>query len=284
MSNSNYVWERKRGDRGQEVRRAQLALGIPADGIFGPQTEQAVIAYHGSPIIDRCMMYLLGIPIDLGVDVSSYQVDTDWARVSSVGVTFAWRKVTEGQTHVNGEKSSEAGDSVAFIRDAIRARENNIEVGFYHFGRPDTDIGSSDAKAEAQHFLSYVIPDVCSLPYALDVEKGVSGDYNYNANWVINWCEFVEQTTSKPVIIYTARWAFNSYLKHADDKFIQKIIDRPLWLADYDGNPDDEVAPWDEYTINQFTGSGSIDGIKGNCDVNWSAGGALSKLVNGGYC
>jgi peptidoglycan hydrolase-like protein with peptidoglycan-binding domain len=32
----------KRGDRGQAVRSIQTALGIPADGVFGPQTERAV--------------------------------------------------------------------------------------------------------------------------------------------------------------------------------------------------------------------------------------------------
>jgi hypothetical protein len=32
----------ERGDRGDDVKRIQAALGLPADGIFGPQTERAV--------------------------------------------------------------------------------------------------------------------------------------------------------------------------------------------------------------------------------------------------
>jgi hypothetical protein len=32
----------ERGDRGPAVRRIQRALGLPADGVFGPQTERAV--------------------------------------------------------------------------------------------------------------------------------------------------------------------------------------------------------------------------------------------------
>jgi len=195
-------------------------------------------------------------------------------------VTYMFRKVTEGQTHVNKENGSQIGDGVAFIRDAVRARENGLDVGFYHFGRPDTDVGKGDALAEAKHFLSYIIPDVCNLPCVLDVEKGLKDDHNYNANWVINWCDIVEEKTGKQVLIYTARWAYNSYLKNADDNLIEQIVNRPLWLADYDGYPDDEVAPWGEYALHQFTGTGSIDGVNGNCDVNWSGGGAIAKLIN----
>jgi hypothetical protein len=38
----------KRGDRGSAVRQIQSKLGIPADGIFGPQTERAVKRFQRS--------------------------------------------------------------------------------------------------------------------------------------------------------------------------------------------------------------------------------------------
>ena len=275
-----YEWTRERGDRGQEIRRAQLALGITADGIFGPATEEAVLDYSGTKLLTQCTMQSLGIPIDMGIDVSAYQVDTDWEEVVKAGVAYAWRKVTEGQTHVNREKSSEIGDSVAFLRDVVRAKEVGIHTGYYHFGRLDTGNRSDDAKKEAEHFLSYIIPELADLPHVLDVESGRKDDHNYNAAWVIEWCEHVESKTEHDTMIYCARWAYNSYLKNADSSLIEEIVSRPLWLADYDGKPDDEVAPWDEYAIHQFTGKGSIPGVKGNCDVNWSAGGAIEKLIN----
>ena len=36
----------KRGDRGPAVRSIQRKLGIPADGVFGPQTERAVRSFQ----------------------------------------------------------------------------------------------------------------------------------------------------------------------------------------------------------------------------------------------
>jgi hypothetical protein len=38
----------KRGDRGTAVRQIQSKLGIPADGVFGPQTERAVRRFQRS--------------------------------------------------------------------------------------------------------------------------------------------------------------------------------------------------------------------------------------------
>ena len=38
----------KRGDRGSAVRQVQAKLGIPADGVFGPQTERAVRRFQRS--------------------------------------------------------------------------------------------------------------------------------------------------------------------------------------------------------------------------------------------
>jgi hypothetical protein len=38
----------KRGDRGSAVRQIQGKLGIPADGVFGPQTERAVKRFQRS--------------------------------------------------------------------------------------------------------------------------------------------------------------------------------------------------------------------------------------------
>ena len=283
-----YAWSRKRGaPKDQEVARVQSALGIDSDGLFGPATEAAVKQYQSDVLgvdrkyIDQPMMQSLGMPVHMGIDVSAYQLDTDWKAVASAGVKFMWRKATEGQTHVNSERGDDPGDGIAFARDAVRAQNQGILTGFYHFGRPDT--GSSnpekDAHAEAGHFLRWVFSDLSDLPPVVDLEKGRKNDPNYNAKWLVRFCDIVEQSFHRRCVIYTASWAYDLYLKGADPALIEYIKRRPLWLADYDGKPDNETRIWDEYSVHQFTGTGSIPGVKGNCDVNWSAGGWIERLT-----
>jgi len=50
-SNDNFPLQK--GSRGENVRQLQRALGIPADGSFGPQTESTLLAKTGKPIATK---------------------------------------------------------------------------------------------------------------------------------------------------------------------------------------------------------------------------------------
>ena len=64
--------------------------------------------------------------------------------MAEAGIKFAWIKVTEGTTHVNRG-----------YKDKFKAaRDHGIKVGAYHFGRPDTHVGThDDVTGEVQKFL-----------------------------------------------------------------------------------------------------------------------------------
>jgi lysozyme len=106
----------------------------------------------------------------------------------------------------------------------------------------------------------------------------VKRGWKYNAEWVRDWCDIVEDALECRAVIYTAKWAVDAYLRKAPARALDEIVVRPLWLADYDGYPDDEVAPWSEWTIWQYTGSGKVPGVRGKCDRNWLAGGGLDRI------
>ena len=265
----------REGSRGQEVRRLQRALGgLVVDGLFGPRTQKAVaerqheLGMVGTGAADGRLQRALGIEVLPGIDVSAYQRKTDWAEVRASGQRWVYRKATEGRTHRNGGLAADVKGVLA----------NDMLLGLYHFGRPDTNPGPKDARAEALAFIKVQKQWPCTLSPVLDVEKGVKKGWKYNAEWVRDWCDIVEDALECRAVIYTAKWAVDAYLRKAPARALDEIVVRPLWLADYDGYPDDEVAPWSEWTIWQYTGSGKVPGVRGKCDRNWLAGGGLDRI------
>jgi len=128
------------GDAGQEVARLQLTIGhITVDGKFGPKTETAVKNYQASSglLIDGIAgsetMGDLGIRVLPAIDLSRHNGTVDYKKLSESGIQHAWIKVTEGTTHVNpGYEEKFKG-----------CRDHGITVGAYHFGRPDTNGGTT---------------------------------------------------------------------------------------------------------------------------------------------
>ena len=61
------------------------------------------------------------------------------------------------------------------------------------------------------------------------------------------------------------------------------MLEYPVWYAAYMRGkrlvgPEDKLRGWDEWDVWQYTGHGTLDGIKGRCDMNWIAGEQLCKL------
>jgi len=279
----SYTYTLRKGDEGQEVKRLQSKLSIKADGDFGKNTDAAVQAYQNSNgllvdgIAGPVTLGSLGIPVLAGIDVSAWNGNIDWPDVKSGGTKYAWVKVTEGRTHTNKP----------YKRNIEGCRKNDIVVGGYHFGRPDTGIDNGlrkDAIAEAQHFLSKLQPLLKpgDLIPVLDVEAGMKTDDQHNVDWNLAWLEYVESEIGVKPMVYTARWAVQLYLAKASKASLQELAKYPLWWASYNEGADPKRKPgkiWEEWDVWQWTGHGSIQGIKGRCDQNWLAGGKLNDIL-----
>ena len=115
----------------------------------------------------------------------------------------------------------------------------------------------------------------------LDLEAGMKTDDQLNVDWALAWMEELACHERVRPIIYTAKWYYNSYMKHASKSSLQNIADYPLWLASYNDGTDAErkISIWDRWSVWQWTGNGSVAGVKGKCDQNWIAGGQLSALT-----
>jgi len=276
----SFIYTLRKGDEGQEVKRLQSKLPTVADGKFGSKTEAEVRAYqqHNDLGIDGIAgpqtLGNLGIEVLPGIDVSSHNGTIDFKKVREAGVRYAWIKVTEGTTHQNPGYQKKFDD----------ARENDIIVGAYHFARPDTYAGDSrDWEKEADNFLFQLEKaglETGDIVPMLDIENGVKTDDNYNCEWYLNWLYKVGCETKVKPIIYTARWAWQLYVMKAEKELQNKLASYPVWLASYNSGvePARVTTLWDEWDVWQWTGSGAVPGIRGDCDQNWMAGEQLNKL------
>jgi lysozyme len=275
-------------DDAKKLQQALNATGHDAgllDGYVGPLTCKASATYllaehKDAKVADVAWSHLKYADDDEmidGIDVSGWQGEIDWKTVSESGIcSFAFCKLTEGQTHI--QKSAQ--------RNLDGARAWGIPVGGYHFGRSVSDYekdGLLDATAEAEHFLSVwgtTQPD--DLRPVLDVETGFHKDpalHSFNVSWILEWCRVIEESLGKPPIIYTARWAVQSRLAHADN--LDELAKFDVWWAEYrsKGLPRKNLSPWKEWKIHQWTGSGTVPGIDAKCDRNRMKKSTLKELM-----
>lgn len=277
----SFIYTLREGDKGQETKRLQTNLNITTDGDFGPKTKKAVKEYQQTTnlVVDGLAgpntLRSLGIEVIPGIDVSSHNGTVDWQKVANAGIKFAWVKATEGQTHVNR----------GWAKRYNGAAENNIMVGAYHFARPDFnkyDNPEADAQAEFKHFRD-TLEQVGGLKNgnlvpAVDLEAGMKTDDQYNADWYLEWLALAEEEWGVKAIVYSARWAWNLYIRNAKKEDLETFTQYPVWWANYIRDdrlvgPEKQLKGWKEWDVWQYTGSGNCPGIKGRVDLNWMAGG-----------
>lgn len=193
-----------------------------------------------------------------GTDVSKYQVDVDWNAVRRSGISFAFIKATEGgdrlddrfAEHWNGAKQA------GIPRSAYH---------FYYFCRP--------AIEQARWYIQNVPRDPNALPPVLDMEWNAhSPTCKLRPNEAIVRKEMkiflnaVEKHYGKRPIIYTTVDFF-------DENNLNQLHGYPFWLRSTAGHPTEKYGPH-PWTFWQYTGTGTIPGIKGDADINVFAGSA----------
>jgi GH25 family lysozyme M1 (1,4-beta-N-acetylmuramidase) len=196
-------------------------------------------------------------PLTLGIDVSGYQTNVDWAQVQASGICFAFVKATESETFVDHQ----------FAAHWSGAKQAGLLRGAYHFFRPN-----HNAQAQARLFLAQV-RDPGELPPVLDVETmdGVSGA-QVTAG-VKAWLEAVTPVLGRP-IIYTTPGFWNALPVMAG------IADKAdLWVAHWGAPSPAAVKGLPHWKFWQHTNHAAIAGIPGHAAVDEDRfNGSLSDL------
>ena len=192
----------------------------------------------------------------LGIDVSRFQGDIDWAQVKAAGVQFAIIRA-------GGRGYGQEGDLYADSKAAeyySGAKAAGLLVGAYFFSQATTP---EEAVEEAQYALSLTqdweldMPLVCDWEYMGPDTYGAKATRRSLTDSMKAFCQTVEAAGREPMIYFNPDHA-------AEEFYLEEMKDYRFWLAYY--------TDWMDYPYRvdmwQYTSTGSVPGIQGNVDLN----------------
>ena len=198
-----------------------------------------------------------------GQDVSGYQGSVNWTAQWNAGSRFAYIKATEGTYYTNPSFAQQYNGSynVGMIR------------GSYHFARPDTTTGATQADYFVAHGGGWS-KDGKTLPGALDIEYNPYGSECYGLSqasmrsWITSFSnEYHAKTTRWPVLYTTTDW-WNTCIGN----YNAWSGNSPLWIARYASAVGTLPPGYSVYSFWQWSSSGTF---AGDSDV-WN--GTLARL------
>lgn len=200
----------------------------------------------------------------LGVDVSKWQGTIDWEAVAHDGIKFALIRAA----HHCGDTGIIEDD--AYLTQNIEdAQAAGIKVGVYIYSQAIT---TAEAEEEAQHVLNLIDGYRIDLPVIMDVEfdsghTGRLADAKLTKSQLTDnclaFCDYVIARGYIPMV-YVNSDILKNYLNPADI-----LVQTDFWYANYSTTQYYTLANY-TYPIWQYSSSGSVDGISGNVDCDFS--------------
>lgn len=187
-----------------------------------------------------------------GIDVSSYQGDIDWQKLSNENISFAFIKATEGSSLVDR----------CFAYNFEQAQKTSLAVGAYHFFSYD-----SAGETQAQNFIETVkpfegmLPPVIDLEFYGDKEKNPPKREDVNRELDVMLTKLKEHYGQKP-IIYATEKSYKLYLSGGYEEF-------DIWIRNVITKP--KISDKKEWTFWQYTNREKLSGYSGDekyIDVN----------------
>ncbi len=209
----------------------------------------------------------------VGPDVSSYQHPNgqaiNWDTVfGSGGQSFAIVKATEDADFT----------SPTFAGDWQKLEAKGAIRGTYHYAQPSTAAG--DAVAEARWYVSKAGPmnKPGHLPPVLDLEEHNGMSTAQMQAWTRAWLDEVQKLTGRKPMIYTSAGFWNARVNSS------AFGSYPLQVAHFtsDATPNLPVG-WSNWTLWQYTESGTVAGIPAKTDHNRFRGTAAQLRALAGY-
>lgn len=187
-----------------------------------------------------------------GIDVSKHNGTIDFKKVKDSGIKFVIIRIGYGgSAPVKDEK---------FEENYNNARTNGLLVGVYIYSYADTP---SDITKEKEAVIKWLGGRHLDLPVFLDLEDKKTGKCTREeiTSFANEFCKYVEKNGYESGIYANKYWLLNKI----DVNNLIKNIMPYIWLAEWNK----EVTYPGIHTIWQYTSKGSVNGIKGNVDLNY---------------
>lgn len=183
----------------------------------------------------------------LGIDVSKYQGNIDWAKVAKDGVRFAILRA--GSQDNNGPYVDPY-----FEKNYTGAKAAGLKVGAYVFTYGKTE---EEQNKELNVWLPALEGKTFDYPVFVDVEANQLAGLSNLTNLVKRMMDILDQKGFVP-----GWYSFTNFINANIDATVLK--DYPLWVADYRNS----LGYSGDHMMWQYSNSGTIDGISGDVDLN----------------
>ncbi len=191
----------------------------------------------------------------VGIDVSVYQGNIDWAKVAASGVEFAIiRACVRGYQYAKLSKDSN------FDANVKGALANGLKVGAYVFSQATTE---AEAIEEASLIITMCKNYNITGPLVIDVEEVNSSIARQNKisketrTNIIKIFEQMVRDAGYTPMLYTGE----SWLSTSIDS--ERLDTMDFWIAKWSTN-----LPKCRYNIWQYSATGRVDGITGDVDLD----------------
>ncbi len=187
----------------------------------------------------------------IGIDVSSWQGEIDFAALKNAGVEFVIIRVG-GNTGTEKENFVDK----TFYYNIEEANKYGIDVGLYFFSYANS---KEHAIRDAKWVLDVIKDYDVSLPIAFDWEN-----WNYFNSYNLSFYELTEMANS---FLDTLSKEGYKGMVYGSKNYLENMwleVDYPIWVAQYNSS----LSYKGDYLLWQICENGKVDGIKGAVDVD----------------
>lgn len=201
---------------------------------------------------------------ETGIDVSRYQGEINWANVAAAGKQFAILRI--GSSNSGGVYVDPY-----FLKNVAGAHAAGLKVGAYYYTYARTE---EAAAAELDVFLNVLTGLQLEYPVFVDVEDNSLASLGRAR--LTDLVQFAMDVLDQRGW-YPGYYSYTNFAaRHLDTA---RLAAYPFWVADYRGY----VGHNGSYDLWQYSSAGSVAGIGGNVDLDYSYKNFLPILQAGGY-